>query len=90
MAEHKVIDARGSFCPGPLMELIRAIREAQVNVGMLNHEEIPFVPGQGAHGLYVRHYLTDNRQSHACQCRSQGAGAEFSTIEELVLGRGLI
>ncbi|MEO5884820.1 MAG: sulfurtransferase TusA family protein [Candidatus Limnocylindrales bacterium] len=24
------IDARGSFCPGPLMELIRAIRESQV------------------------------------------------------------
>ncbi len=33
MAEIKVsrtIDARGSFCPGPLMELIRAIREAQI------------------------------------------------------------
>ncbi len=26
-----IIDARGSFCPGPLMELIRAIREAQVS-----------------------------------------------------------
>jgi len=26
----KVIDARGSFCPGPLMELIRAIRHAKV------------------------------------------------------------
>ena len=25
-----VIDARGSFCPGPLMELIRAIREVEV------------------------------------------------------------
>ena len=25
-----VIDARGSFCPGPLMELIRAIRESAV------------------------------------------------------------
>lgn len=25
-----VIDARGSFCPGPLMELIRGIRQAQV------------------------------------------------------------
>jgi len=25
-----VIDARGSFCPGPLMELIRAIRESEV------------------------------------------------------------
>jgi tRNA 2-thiouridine synthesizing protein A len=23
----RIIDARGSFCPGPLMELIRAIRE---------------------------------------------------------------
>ena len=26
----RTIDARGSFCPGPLMELIRAIREAAV------------------------------------------------------------
>ncbi len=25
-----VIDARGSFCPGPLMELIRGIKEADV------------------------------------------------------------
>ncbi len=24
------IDARGSFCPGPLMELIRGIREGEV------------------------------------------------------------
>jgi TusA-related sulfurtransferase len=26
----RTIDARGSFCPGPLMELIRAIREGQI------------------------------------------------------------
>ena len=26
----RLIDARGSYCPGPLMELIRGIREAQV------------------------------------------------------------
>jgi tRNA 2-thiouridine synthesizing protein A len=26
----RVIDARGSYCPGPLMELIRAIRESRV------------------------------------------------------------
>ena len=25
-----VIDARGSYCPGPLMELIRGIRESEV------------------------------------------------------------
>lgn len=26
----KVIDARGSFCPGPMMELIRAVKTAPV------------------------------------------------------------
>jgi tRNA 2-thiouridine synthesizing protein A len=26
----RLVDARGSYCPGPLMELIRAIREAPV------------------------------------------------------------
>ncbi len=29
-AVSRTIDARGSFCPGPLMELIRAIRESQI------------------------------------------------------------
>jgi tRNA 2-thiouridine synthesizing protein A len=29
-ATSRTIDARGSFCPGPLMELIRGIRESQV------------------------------------------------------------
>jgi TusA-related sulfurtransferase len=26
----RIVDARGSYCPGPLMELIRAIREGAV------------------------------------------------------------
>lgn len=30
MAERKVVDARGSFCPGPLMELIAAMKMVQV------------------------------------------------------------
>ena len=30
VATTRTVDARGSFCPGPLMELIRAIRESQV------------------------------------------------------------
>ena len=30
VAATRIVDARGSFCPGPLMELIRAIRESQV------------------------------------------------------------
>ena len=29
-AASRTVDARGSFCPGPLMELIRAIRESAV------------------------------------------------------------
>ncbi len=28
--ERKIIDARGSFCPGPLMELIAAMKMVQV------------------------------------------------------------
>ncbi|MBF0444132.1 MAG: sulfurtransferase TusA family protein [Magnetococcales bacterium] len=30
MSERKTIDARGSFCPGPLMELIAGIKLAEV------------------------------------------------------------
>jgi TusA-related sulfurtransferase len=30
MTDRKVIDARGSFCPGPLMELIAGMKLAQV------------------------------------------------------------
>jgi len=30
MAERQVIDARGTFCPGPLMELIAALKLAAV------------------------------------------------------------
>jgi TusA-related sulfurtransferase len=26
----RIVDARGSYCPGPLMELIRVIRESRV------------------------------------------------------------
>lgn len=30
MAKRRVIDARGSFCPGPLMELIAGMKMAEV------------------------------------------------------------
>ena len=30
MAERQTIDARGAFCPGPLMELIAALKLASV------------------------------------------------------------
>jgi TusA-related sulfurtransferase len=31
MAKRRVVDARGSFCPGPLMELIAAMKMAAVD-----------------------------------------------------------
>ncbi len=30
MIGHRVVDARGSFCPGPLMELIAAMKQVAV------------------------------------------------------------
>ncbi|HED14708.1 MAG TPA: sulfurtransferase TusA family protein [Gammaproteobacteria bacterium] len=30
MSERRIIDARGSYCPGPLMELIAALKLLQV------------------------------------------------------------
>ncbi|MDA8416405.1 MAG: sulfurtransferase TusA family protein [Betaproteobacteria bacterium] len=30
MTQRKIVDGRGSFCPGPLMELIVALKEVQV------------------------------------------------------------
>ena len=33
----RIIDARGSYCPGPLMELIRGIRESEVGAVLAVH-----------------------------------------------------
>ena len=30
IAQHKVIDSRGSFCPGPITDLFKAYRSSQV------------------------------------------------------------
>jgi len=30
MTEKKIVDGRGSFCPGPLMELIAALKSSQI------------------------------------------------------------
>jgi len=44
MTEYEIafeVDARGSFCPGPMMELIKAIRQAEVGeyVVLLSSDE---------------------------------------------------
>ncbi|MEM3382591.1 MAG: sulfurtransferase TusA family protein [Nitrososphaerales archaeon] len=54
----RLIDARNTFCPGPLMELIRAIREAKVGeiIGVLSSDtgskrDIPLWVSKTGHKL---------------------------------------
>ncbi|MGQ0796997.1 MAG: sulfurtransferase TusA family protein [Methanobacteriota archaeon] len=56
--EKIVLDARGSFCPGPLMELIRGIRQAKVgeivevwSSDQGSREDIPFWVQKAGHEL---------------------------------------
>ena len=58
----RTVDARGSFCPGPLMELIRAIREGQVgdviavwSTDRGSKTDIPLWVAKAGHGLIAVH-----------------------------------
>jgi len=61
------IDARGSFCPGPLMELIRAIREGEVGevIAILSSDtgsrrDIPLWVEKAGHELLGVHDKEDH------------------------------
>lgn len=54
----RLVDARNTFCPGPLMELIRAIRESKVGevIGVLSSDsgskkDIPLWVNKAGHKL---------------------------------------
>ena len=58
----RTVDARGSFCPGPLMELIRVIRESQVGdvIAVLSSDrgsrtDIPKWVDKAGHNLLAIH-----------------------------------
>ncbi len=60
------VDARSSFCPGPLMELIRAIRESDVGttVAVLSKDpgsrtDIPAWVGKAKHELVAVDEIDD-------------------------------
>lgn len=72
----KEIDARGSFCPGPLMELMRAVKTAQVGATIAvlssdpgSNKDIPVWVAKAKHE-YVGAYQEDGytrfvvRKSH--------------------------
>lgn len=56
--ERIILDARGSFCPGPLMELIRGIKQAKVGEELElwssdqgSRKDIPFWTQKAGHQL---------------------------------------
>lgn len=56
--ERMILDARGSFCPGPLMELIRGIKQAKVGEEIEvwssdqgSRKDIPFWVQKAGHEL---------------------------------------
>lgn len=56
--DRMILDARGSFCPGPLMELIRGIRQAKVgevievwSSDQGSRKDIPFWVQKAGHEL---------------------------------------
>jgi tRNA 2-thiouridine synthesizing protein A len=58
----RTVDARGSFCPGPLMELIRVIRESQIGdvIAVLSSDrgsrtDIPKWVDKAGHSLLAIH-----------------------------------
>ncbi len=58
----RTVDARGSFCPGPLMELIRVIKESEVGdvVAVLSTDrgsriDIPKWVDKSGHALLALH-----------------------------------
>ena len=57
-SERMILDARGSFCPGPLMELIRGIKQAKVGEELEvwssdagSRKDIPFWIQKAGHQL---------------------------------------
>jgi TusA-related sulfurtransferase len=60
----RTVDARGSYCPGPLMELIRAIKESEVGdvIAVLSTDkgsrtDIPKWVEKAGHTLVTVHSL---------------------------------
>ncbi len=60
----RTVDARGSYCPGPLMELIRTIRESEVGdvIAILSTDrgsriDIPKWVDKAGHTLVAVHSL---------------------------------
>ena len=56
--QRMILDARGSFCPGPLMELIRGIKQAKVGEELEvwssdagSRKDIPFWIQKAGHQL---------------------------------------
>ena len=94
----RTLDARGSFCPGPLMELIRAIREGQVGdvIAVWSADsgskiDIPKWVEKAGHRLVgvFRARTATTRSSSRSSADGRAIGSEDSMQRVVILGGGV-
>lgn len=75
MSEKRVIDARGSFCPGPLMELIAGLKMMQVG------EEADVLSTDKGSATDIPEWV--NKVGHACVGSSDDGGVWRITVRKM-------
>lgn len=75
MAERRLIDARGSFCPGPLMELIAGLKMMQVG------EEAEVLSTDKGSATDIPEWV--KKVGHACVGSSEESGVWHVTVRKM-------
>jgi tRNA 2-thiouridine synthesizing protein A len=75
MVEKKVIDARGTFCPGPLMELIAGMK--LVNVG----DEVEILSSDKGSGSDIPEWV--NKVGHEMVSSSEDQGVWHIVVRKV-------
>jgi TusA-related sulfurtransferase len=75
MAEKRLVDARGSFCPGPLMELIAQLKMAQVG------DELEILSSDKGSAADIPQWI--NKVGHEMLGTREEAGVWHITVKKL-------
>ena len=75
MAQKKLVDARGSFCPGPLMELIAQLKMAEVG------DELEILSSDKGSAADIPQWV--NKVGHEMLGTREEAGVWHITVKKL-------
>jgi tRNA 2-thiouridine synthesizing protein A len=75
MAQKKLVDARGSFCPGPLMELIAQLKMAEVG------DELEILSSDKGSAADIPQWI--NKVGHELLGTREEAGVWHITVKKL-------